>query len=196
MNRDDQFEKVLQRQTIKPLPSAWRDEILDAAISASPRSSRGNEALKISNLFWPNPKAWAGLAAAWALILGLNLANRETADPRLARRDAPPSPLVRELLQQQERLFAELVGPLETPEATPPKRVGPGPRSSREQNPLPRQFSCSVEVQRQGSDLIWSLDFGASLELGSWSLEFPHPRASVQLHRPGGAASFLWGNTV
>jgi len=86
----------------------------------------------VSNLFWPNPKAWAGLAGVWVVILGLNFANREMAEPRIAQREAPTSPLVRELLEQQERLFVELVGPIEKSEAVPLKRLAPGPRSGRQ----------------------------------------------------------------
>jgi hypothetical protein len=168
MNSEDQFEKTLHRQAIKPVPVEWRREILDAAMATALRHTRRNQAETpsqslrsgpaslltsataklISNLFWPNPKAWAGLAAVWILILMVNFANRESSVLRLARRDAPPSPLMRQLLQQQEQLFAELVGPIEKPETVTPKHLSPGPRSGlKSWEPQPRaaqSLRCSL----------------------------------------------------
>jgi len=78
-------------------------------------------------LLWPCPQAWAGLAAVWLLVLGANFTTREA--PTVTSRQVLPSPQVRELLKQQEQLLAELVGPMEKPEADRPK---PGaPRSQR-----------------------------------------------------------------
>jgi hypothetical protein len=82
-------------------------------------------------LFWPCPQAWAGLTAAWLVILGANYATHE-APPATSRR-TPPSSQLRELLKQQEQLLAELVGPLEKPGAARPKAQSPRTRSqSRE----------------------------------------------------------------
>ena len=133
MNRDDQFEKRLQRQSVKPIPSAWRGEILEAAQAAVP-----GHASRITHhvpwwreLFWPCPQAWAALAAAWLLIVGLNVLSHDSLPPTLASRVAPPSPQIRDLLKQQERLFAELVGPLDKSGAGRPKPAAPQPRSAR-----------------------------------------------------------------
>src|SRR5438128_12600352 len=79
MNADD-FEKRLQRRSMRPVPREWRGEILDAARRA------GDHQLSTINpqpaswwreLLWPCPQAWAGLAAAWVLILALNAATRD-----------------------------------------------------------------------------------------------------------------------
>ncbi len=159
MNGEDQFEKRLQRQRMKSLPAAWRREILDTAREAAGQyscSSRGNEALTskhpgssrilslvtsaatnmVSNLIWPTRKAWAGLAAVWVLILGLNFASRDSERSLVAQREPVPSPLVRELLWQQEKLFVELIGPRESEEAITRKRILPGPRSQRRESLL------------------------------------------------------------
>jgi len=64
------------------------------------------------------------------LILGLNFAAREPSPAEVARETSPLSPQMREMLQQQEQLFAELVGPSEKPEARP-KPAAPQPRSQR-----------------------------------------------------------------
>jgi hypothetical protein len=81
-------------------------------------------------LLWPCPRAWAGLAAVWLTILAMNLATRD-ATPRHFARQSPPSPQMRELLRQQQQLFAELVGAVEYREADRPKATAPQPRSSR-----------------------------------------------------------------
>lgn len=133
MNRDDQFEKRLQRQPLREIPSAWRKEILSAAEAAvaSPHSSAASRSSSWwRELFWPCPQAWAALAAVWLVILAASLVTRET--PAMASRQiTPPSPQVRELLKQQGQLLAELVGPIEKHDTDRLKPLAPQPRSQR-----------------------------------------------------------------
>jgi hypothetical protein len=119
MNEHEPFEKRLQRQPLRKVPVAWREEILSAAREArtSSRASRVTSHGLLSTLnnqlsafLWPHPRAWAGLAAAWVLISALNFAYRDDALPASARRVAPPSLQMREMLREQEQLLAELVG--------------------------------------------------------------------------------------
>ena len=134
MNRDDQFEKRLQRQPLRAIPTAWREKILSAAegAAASGDSSPANSpSTWWRELFWPCPRAWAGLAAAWLVILGASFAARDPSPASEARRVPPPSPQLRQLLKQQEQLLAELVGPPESPEAHRFKPAAPQPRSQR-----------------------------------------------------------------
>jgi hypothetical protein len=79
--------------------------------------------------------AWAGLAAVWLMILGVNLAMRE-ATPVMAKRAEPVSPQVFMAYQEQERLLAELLGPRETPVTERPKPRLPRPRSERRRSLL------------------------------------------------------------
>jgi hypothetical protein len=65
------------------------------------------------------------------LIVGLNVLSRESLPPTLAAHATPPSPQIRDLLKQQERLFAELVGPIERVVADRPEPAAPRPRSAR-----------------------------------------------------------------
>ncbi|HWX22244.1 MAG TPA: hypothetical protein VN578_20270 [Candidatus Binatia bacterium] len=140
MNGEDQFERRLQRLPQRPVPHAWRDEILSATRAGEvPRPARvaprpsllSNIRYQLSTLLWPHPKAWGGLAALWLLVLGLNFATRESPQPQMARHAERPSPQIRELLKEQEQLFAELVGPIEKSEADRPKPAPPKPRSQR-----------------------------------------------------------------
>ncbi len=70
-----------------------------------------------------------GLAAAWLVIIALNVASREQSDLRnsVARNDAP-SPETRQALDEQRQLFAELVGAIPVNDAGR-RRAVPGPRS-------------------------------------------------------------------
>jgi len=131
MNRDDQFEKRLQRLPLREIPPAWREEILSVAEHATAcrhSSPVPRGASWWRELFWPCPQAWAGLAAVWLVILGAGYVTRET--PTMTSRQITLlSPQVRELLKQQEQLFAELVGPVEKSKADRPKPLAPQPRS-------------------------------------------------------------------
>jgi hypothetical protein len=133
MNHDEQFEQRLQRRPLREVPSAWREEILNAARTSA--ASRHSSLVTCHSswwreLFWPHPTAWAALAGVWLVILGAQFVTREPSPQDFARR-APPSRQMRELLKQQEQLFAELVGPIEKPEADAPKPLLRQPRSQR-----------------------------------------------------------------
>jgi len=139
----DDFEKRLQSQPMRQVPPEWRDQILAAARQAAaaqpvprpaPRAHAFSALLsainhQLSNLLWPHPAAWAGLAAVWLMILGLDLATHDAAQ-RIARRGSRPSPQVFMAFQEQQRLLTELIGPREAPVAEQPK-LAPPPRSER-----------------------------------------------------------------
>ena len=141
MNTED-FEKRLQRQPLRQIPGEWREEILSAAREASlpqhatrttqhvspARSLLSTLHHQLLTLLWPHPTAWAGLAAVWLVILGVNLTTRD-ASTVVAKRAAPVSPQVFMAFQEQERLLSELIGPSEVPVAERPKPIVPRPRS-------------------------------------------------------------------
>ena len=140
MNADD-FEKRLQRQSMRPIPREWRREILDAARRTGDpqlstlRSKAAAEDGATSKpqttswrreLLWPCPQAWAGLAAAWMVILFLNMASREPVQAAKTSK-AAPAPELLIALKEHRRLLAELIG---TPTVVePPKPFEPRPRS-------------------------------------------------------------------
>jgi len=78
---------------------------------------------------WPCPQAWAGLAAAWVVILGMNLAAGKNPSRSAAAMLALSRQEMLELRQQQQ-ILAKLIFPGETAETEPPKPV-PAPRSER-----------------------------------------------------------------
>ncbi len=135
----EQFEQKLSRQPLRKIPGDWRGEILAAARAAQtpPHASRVTRRSlfstfnsQLSTLFWPHPKAWAGLAAVWIFIFALNFSMRDSSS-KITTRTAPPSPEVIVELKKQQRMFAELVGANEAPDADRRKVFSPKPRSER-----------------------------------------------------------------
>jgi hypothetical protein len=134
-----QSERRLSRQPLRQIPREWRGEILAAAREAQPsrhpspvtrHSWLSTINSQLSTIFWPHPKAWAGLAAIWVLIFAVNFSTRDHSQ-NVAKKSAPPSPEVVAELQQQKLLFAELIGSAETQVADRQKLFLPRPRSER-----------------------------------------------------------------
>jgi anti-sigma factor RsiW len=73
--------------------------------------------------------AWAGVAAAWAVILVLNSAAREPNPPLVAGQDLPSASEMRLALKQKDLLMAELAFSSEP--AAKPNPAPPSPRSDR-----------------------------------------------------------------
>ena len=125
---------------MRDVPADWRSQILDAATSATRATepSEFSHALtgvatiktRLAAIFWPHPIAWAGLAVIWLGILTFTFAGRDESQV-LAKACPPPSPEVLTVLRSQERLLAELIGPLasQPSEVDRPKSIMPLPRS-------------------------------------------------------------------
>lgn len=135
--KPDDFEQRLARQSLRQVPGEWRAEILAAARAGqatrqaprvTPRSWLSTINQQLSTLLWPHPKAWAGLAAVWIFILVLNFSMQDKS-PVMAEKSSPPSPEVIVQLKQQQRMFAELMGPRDAAVADRPKTHTPRPRS-------------------------------------------------------------------
>jgi hypothetical protein len=134
MNPDD-FEKQLRRLPVRPIPAGWRAQILGAANVApvTPRAACPTPSFlstlnsRLSTIFWPNPAAWAGLAAVWLVIFTVNHA---ATDPSglMAKKSSVSSADIFMAMQQQQRELARLIEPAETTPAEPPKSAAPRPR--------------------------------------------------------------------
>jgi len=116
------------------------DAIRRRAVAAAPAPLRDRRfplmrlAESCRREFFRMPRiAWAGLAAAWVMIVGLNLASSEAppANPALAASAPRRSPETVQALREQRRLFTELVGAsAEKMDAEAPRFL-PRPRSER-----------------------------------------------------------------
>jgi hypothetical protein len=135
MNTDD-FEKRLQQQPMRQVPTEWRAEVLQAARTAA----NSNHESRITNhesflstlnsqlraLLWPCPQAWAGLAAVWVAIFALNFSTHE---PRVVvKNNSAPHPReTQTALLDQRRELNRLLDSLSPSVA----QHFPSPRSER-----------------------------------------------------------------
>ncbi len=131
--KPDEFEQQLQRQPLRSPPEEWRREILEAANAAARAQTPAfNPPCEPwwREWLWPSPRAWAGLAAAWVIILALNTA-RLTTPAGVASVSPPPSREMIMALSEQRRELAELLGDAQerSPAAKP---APPRPRSERQ----------------------------------------------------------------
>ena len=128
--KPDDFEKQLQRQPLRRMPAEWRAEILEAADGARTQDASVLTPRFVSSWrewLWPCPQAWAGLAALWMIIVGLNL-TAPTGPGAMAMRGSEPSSEVKTSLAAQRRELARLLDSTFFEPAPAPKSP-PGPRS-------------------------------------------------------------------
>jgi len=136
--KTDDFEKRLRHQAPREIPAAWRAEILGAARTASdsnpaPRAARPGLLCLVQQftvVFRLHRAIWAGLAAIWLVILGMNFSATEKTTAT-TRNNLPPARETLQALKQQRRLFAELVDRPAPRDAAPFRTIPPGPRSQR-----------------------------------------------------------------
>ena len=88
----------------------------------------------LSDWLWPHPKAWAGLAAIWIVILAMNLADSD-GRRQMANVNPPPSRAMLEALKEQQQMLARIFAPPAPIAAEPPKPSRP---SRSEIRPLRR----------------------------------------------------------
>jgi hypothetical protein len=127
--KPDDFEKQLQRQPLRQVPGEWRAEILRSARAASLHAPRPAPRVAAwwNEWLWPCPQAWAGLAAVWLDILGLN-ATAPAESGSMAERPPEPSSELESRLAAQRRELARLLDNTLS-EPAPILKSPPGPRS-------------------------------------------------------------------
>lgn len=124
--KDDNFEERLRRQPLRPIPSEWRGEILGAARAAASSSRQPASTSWWLEWLWPCPRAWAGLAAAWIVILALQY---QTPPPRKAeaKDHANDQPSKTMAIEERRRELFEVLDLLSPTAATAPAKP-PAPR--------------------------------------------------------------------
>ncbi len=125
----NEFEQRLRQVPLKPVPPEWRAEILAAAGQLTPDCSgpaplswRARWLAGWHSLFWPHPRAWAGLAVVWVVIAGLHVSQSD--DAPVVEQSAASTPERLADLRQQQQMLVELLGANRASEAEPPKRSG------------------------------------------------------------------------
>lgn len=131
MNMDD-FEQQLRKQPIRPVPAAWRKEILSAARAEAEKNRITGFIVfwaALREWLWPAPQAWAGLAVVWVAVLCLQFAPVSgPGSTETARVKIPAEAELALVLEEQRRLRAELLD--ETPKAAT-STMTPRPRSQQ-----------------------------------------------------------------
>ncbi len=88
-------------------------------------------------LIWPSRRAWAGIAAAWVVVLGANLEMKVTS-PAMPAARAPSTREMVQAVEEQRRVLAELLPPATQQPLEPPlrrsPRANPRPRSEGPQS--------------------------------------------------------------
>lgn len=134
MNTDD-FEKKLQRQTLRQIPEEWRAEIL-AAARAPERRVAAESSIPLWRLICARfPVAWGALAGVWIALIAINVlllggVGRSSGHQRLAKADEALSIGHLQSVELQQLASGDSSISKETP-AILPTATPHGPRSER-----------------------------------------------------------------
>ncbi|PYK97835.1 MAG: hypothetical protein DME19_14810 [Verrucomicrobia bacterium] len=116
-----------------------RTEVLSTTLSHPIRALRrdGQEDIPLAvrallvvwrELIWPCRRAWAGMAALWLVMWGINRGLSDTPKATRSAHTASASALF-QALEEQRRLLAELIPAVSSQPAEPPRR-NPKPQRS------------------------------------------------------------------
>ncbi len=140
--KTDGFEELLMRQTLRPAPPGWRDDILRAArppVAATAGRAAGRTfAGWLREWLWPSPVAWGALAACWVAIMALDRAAAPGAQELARARQDLRVAVAASALHGPATIQAVLAEWEPHPAARPPRRRAPGVgRVEIEWNSLP-----------------------------------------------------------
>ena len=116
---------------IEPAPAAelrWGKAIKAAGKPAPPLSSKAVMRDWWRELIWSCRHAWAGMAAVWLVLWGINL-GLWRGQPRTMASQVTPTAAVSEALAEQRQLLVELITPANEPRREPVHGERPRPRS-------------------------------------------------------------------
>ncbi len=132
--KPDDFEKRLQSQPLRQIPSEWRREILQGATESrsatlDPRPSLLSTLIhQLSTILWLKPGAWAGLAAVWGVIFALQSTSQKHAG-MVATVSAPQTPAFMMSFKDEQQTLVELMGNNPLDDMDQPRHANPKPRS-------------------------------------------------------------------
>jgi hypothetical protein len=131
---------LLRHQAVEPKLDRIRTEVLSAelrpkaSLTARTKLTEPNLTFVIvqtlwRELIWPCRSVWAGVACAWLLIIGLNMASFDRASQVVSKTEPRSGEELRAFIEQRQ-LLAQLTDALPEP-ANTRKPDPPGPRSDR-----------------------------------------------------------------
>ena len=123
-------------QSATPKLDALRKRVLAAELAPKPGAPANPAFFAMlprlwRELFWTSRRTWAGLAAAWCLILAVNhsVNSGDAPAPALAAHKTPSAAQLRSALAEQRHLRAEVLALLSADSAPPPEPPETRPRS-------------------------------------------------------------------
>lgn len=128
----DRFEEELSRQPLREIPADWRAEILGYAQAAVATAPVEPPRWKFTwrELLWPCPQVWAGIAAVWVVVVGLE-AGLANADTSAMMASGKPSLELQVVWREQRELLSSLLSDRVEPVVTEPRRRPVPGRSSQ-----------------------------------------------------------------
>lgn len=74
------FESLLRKQSLAPLPPEWRNEIL-GQFPSPPAAAPPAPGPSWREWLWPSPWAWGAMAAVWLILIPLSFPIESTPPP-------------------------------------------------------------------------------------------------------------------
>lgn len=128
--KPDDFEKRLQSQPLRQIPTEWRKEILQSAKRPNPSPLDAGPSFlhQLSTALWLKPKAWAGLAAVWGVIFALQSTSQKHSG-MVATVSAPQPATFLMSFKDEQQTLVELMGNNQPADMDQPRHPEPKPRS-------------------------------------------------------------------
>jgi hypothetical protein len=131
--KPDDFEKRLQSQPLRQIPTEWREQILRGASSSQDQPATLRHSFlstlihQLSAALWLKPAAWAGVAAGWAVIFALQSTQTHTGRVATASAQRPSTSIMS--FKEEQQTLAELMGNNQPDDMDRPRHAAPKPRS-------------------------------------------------------------------
>jgi len=119
----DDFEQFLKSQPMRCVPPEWRGDILAQAADASGGKPAAVVLPWWQAWLWPSPYAWGALAAAWIIIIGLNMASAQSSPNRANGKAVPSRQEFITMLDERRRLMEKIYSELNPPPVPSPSQA-------------------------------------------------------------------------
>src|SRR5437879_5794794 len=110
--KPDDFEKRLQRQPLRPIPTEWREEVLSRAHDAYHATRDTHQSFQWREFLVSLRWHLAGMSAAWLIALFLNTEPSPPPTATAANPNTPPPEQLLTSLRENRRQLLEMIEPV------------------------------------------------------------------------------------